>query len=184
VNVHLFDDWLIRDFVPDDAESIVKYANNRHVSVNLRDSFPFPYTIHDAKRWLKSVKKQNPSTSWAIASSKEVVGGIGIHLQPDIFRQSAEIGYWLGEPFWNRGIATAAVKAVVEHTFTHFELTRVFAGVFEWNPVSSRVLEKAGFRVESRMRKAVIKDGKNIDQLMYVLLKEEWQSRQIENLNR
>lgn len=160
-----------------DAEAIEKYANNRHISISLRDSFPYPYTLDGAKKWLRSVAKHHPETGWAIASSQELIGGIGIHIQPDIYKQSAEIGYWLGEPFWKRGIATAAVKAVVDYAFQNFELTRIFAGVFEWNPVSARVLEKAGFRFESRMRKAVFKDGKNIDQLMYVILREEWEAR-------
>jgi RimJ/RimL family protein N-acetyltransferase len=164
--------------VATDAEAIAKYANNRHISINLRDSFPYPYTLHDAKKWLRSNAKHEREIAWAIASSKELIGGIGIHPLPDVYKYSAEIGYWLGEPFWKKGIATAAVKAVVDYVFANFELTRIFAGVFEWNPVSTRVLEKAGFRFESRMRKAVVKDGKNIDQLMYVRLKEEWMRAQ------
>lgn len=174
----LFDDWCVRSLVAGDAEALVRYANNRHVSINLRDSFPYPYTLHDAKKWLRVAAKHSPETVWAIASSRELIGGIGIHIQPDVFRHSAELGYWLGEPFWGRGIASAATKAVVDYAFTNLELTRIFAGVFEWNPVSARVLEKTGFRVESRMRKAVVKDGKNIDQLMYVMLKEEWMRAQ------
>lgn len=175
--LRLFDDWCVRSFTLDDAEAIVKYANNRHVWINLRDSFPHPYTIHDAKKWLKSVKKQSPETSWAIASSTEVIGGIGIHVQPDVFRQTVEIGYWLGEPFWRKGIATAAVRAVVEYAFANFNIQRVQAGVFEWNPASARVLEKSGFRLEARMRKTVVKDGHIIDQLLYVILREEWEAR-------
>ncbi len=171
----LFDRWCVRSFVAADAEAIARYANNRHVSINLRDSFPYPYTIFDAKRWLKHVKHQHPEVSWAIASDVEVIGGIGIHPQPDVYRRSAEIGYWLGEPFWGKGIATAAVKAVVGFVFKNFDFARLYAGVFEWNPASVRVLEKAGFRFESRMRKAVVKDGKLIDQLMYVMLREEWE---------
>jgi [ribosomal protein S5]-alanine N-acetyltransferase len=174
VIIPLFDDWCVRSMTADDAEAIARYANNRHISINLRDSFPYPYTVQDARKWLRATAKRHPETAWAIASSRELVGGIGIHIQPDIYKQSAEIGYWLGEQFWKRGITTAAVKAVVEYAFTNFALTRIFAGVFEWNPVSVRVLEKAGFRCESRMRKAVVKDGKNIDQLMYVVLREEW----------
>lgn len=173
----LFDDWRVRSFAGSDAEAIVKYANNRHVWINLRDSFPNPYTIYDAKKWLKSVKKRSPETSWAIASSTEVIGGIGIHHLPDVYRQSAEIGYWLGEPFWRKGIATAAVKAVVDYAFAHFSLLRIHAGVFEWNPASARVLEKAGLKLEARMRRAVVKDGKNIDQLMYVALRDDWEAR-------
>lgn len=159
-----------------DDEAIAKYGNNRHVSINLRDSFPYPYTIADAKKWLKAVKKHQPEIGWAIASSHELVGGIGIHIQPDVYRHSAELGYWLGEQFWGRGIVTAAVKAVTEYAFTNFDLVRLLAGVFEWNPASARVLENAGFTLEARMRKAVLKDGKDIDQMMYVMLREEWEA--------
>lgn len=171
----LFDEWRVRSLVPDDAEAIVRYANNRRISINLRDSFPYPYEIHHAKKWLSAVAKQEPETAWAIASANELVGGIGIHRQPDIYKRSAEIGYWLGEPFWGKGIATAAVKAIVAHAFTNCDFIRLYAGVFEWNMASARVLEKAGFALESRMRRSVVKDGKVIDQLMYVLLKEEWE---------
>ena len=173
----LFDDWRVRSFTADDADAIVKYANNRHVSINLRDSFPYPYTIADAKKWLKAVKKHQPETGWAIASSRELVGGIGIHIQPDVYRHTAELGYWLGEQFWGRRVATAAVRAVTEYAFTNFDLVRLFAGVFEWNPASARVLEKARFTLETRMRKSVLKDGKDIDQMMYVMLREEWNAR-------
>lgn len=171
----LFDEWHVRSFVPTDAEAIAKYANNRHVSINLRDSFPFPYTVFDARRWLQHVRRQQPEISWGIASAKEVVGGIGIHPHHDVYRLSAEIGYWLGEPFWRKGIATSAVKAVTAYVFEHFEFLRLYAGVFAWNPASARVLEKAGFSLEARMRQAVVKDGQVIDQLMYVLLRDEWE---------
>ena len=173
----LFDEWCVRSFSADDADAVAAYANNRNVRINLRDSFPYPYTIHDARKWLKSVKKHEPESSWAIASATEVIGGIGVHIQPDVYRQSAEIGYWLGEPFWGKGIATAAVKAIVAHVFDKFNMLRIHAGVFAWNPASARVLEKAGFAFEARLRKAVVKDGKNIDQLMYAMLREEWEAR-------
>ena len=176
--IALFDRWQVRSFVLDDAEAIAKYANNRHVSINLRDSFPYPYTVNDAKRWLKHVRGQSPEVSWAIASDIEAIGGIGIHLQRDVYRRSAELGYWLGEPFWGKGIATAAVRAVTAYAFNHFDIERLFAGVFEWNPASCRVLEKAGFRLESRMRKSIVKDDKVIDQFLYVMLREEYQRAQ------
>jgi RimJ/RimL family protein N-acetyltransferase len=175
LTIPLFDDWRVRSLTPADAEAIAKYANNRNVSINLRDSFPYPYTLADARKWLRSVATRQPETAWAIASSREVVGGIGIHIQPDVYRHSAELGYWLGEPFWGMGIATAAVKAVVDFVFRNFELVRLFAGVFEWNPASERVLKKAGFVLESRMRKSVLKEGKLIDQLLYVIVREDWE---------
>ena len=87
-------------------------------------------------------------------------------------RRSAEIGYWLGEPFWGRGIATLAVRAVTAHAFDTHDLTRVFACVFEWNPASARVLEKAGYTREATLRKSVFKDGRTIDQFLYAIVRE------------
>ena len=95
------------------------------------------------------------------------VGGIGLDLRSDIFRRSAEIGYWLGEPFWGRGLTTEAVRAVTDYAFETFDLRRIDAGVFEWNRASMRVLEKAGYTCEARLRKSITKEGQTIDQLIY-----------------
>ena len=108
----LIGEWKIRSWQPDDETAIVKYANNRNISINLRDSFPFPYVLQDARVWLRKVSKQQPETGFAIASAEEAIGGIGLHMQHDVFRHSAEIGYWLAEPFWGKGIATLAVKKI------------------------------------------------------------------------
>lgn len=97
----------------------------------------------------------------------QAVGGIGFELQPDVFNRSAEMGYWLGEPFWGRGIMTEAVKAMTSYAFARFDLYRVYAGVFASNPASARVLEKAGYRLEARLSAAVFKDGQVLDQWMY-----------------
>ncbi len=172
----LFDDWCVRSFSPDDADSIAKYADNYYVWINLRDLFPHPYSLQDAKNWLKVVRQQDPEQTWAIASSEEVIGGIGVHPQQDVNRQSAELGYWLGEPFWGKGIATAAVKAIVGHAFTHSDFNRIFAGVFAYNAASARVLEKAGFTREGVMRQAVVKNGKTVDQFLYSILRIEWKA--------
>jgi RimJ/RimL family protein N-acetyltransferase len=102
----------------------------------------------------------------------EAVGGIGFTLQQDVAFRSAEIGYWLGEEFWGRGIATEALKAVTEHAFNEYDLCRLYAHVFEWNQASARVLEKAGYEFEGRLRKSVTKDGKTIDQLMYAITRD------------
>ncbi len=172
--LRLFDEWRVRSLAMSDAESIARYANNRNVWINVRDQFPHPYALNDAKAFLKTQRDHNPETAWAIASEAEAIGVVGLHPQSDVYLKSAEIGYWLGEPFWGRGIASAAVKAIAEYAFLNSDALRLYAGVFEWNLASARVLEKAGFSLESRMRKAVVKDGKNIDQLMYVVLREEW----------
>jgi RimJ/RimL family protein N-acetyltransferase len=108
-------------------------------------------------------------TSYAIVVDGEAVGGIGIVLQPDVFRRSAEIGYWLGEQYWGRGIVTEALRALTEYAFANFDLCRIYAGVFESNPASMRVLEKAGYAFEGRMKKAVTKDGKTMDDFIYAI---------------
>ena len=155
-----------------DREAIVRYGNNRKVSINLRDRFPYPYTDRDARSWLDAVIGLEPETNFAIDVAGEAVGGIGYTLLSDVDRRSAEIGYWLGEKFWGRGIATEALIAVTDRAFADHDLCRVFAHVFDWNPASARVLEKAGYAFEGRMRKSVTKEGQTIDQLMYAMIRE------------
>lgn len=154
-----------------DRDAIVRHANNRKVSINLRDRFPYPYTISDARTWLEMVVGHEPVTNFAIDVAGEAVGGIGFTLQPDVGYRSAEIGYWLGEDFWSRGITTEALIAVSDYAFSRFELCRLYAHVFEGNDASARVLEKAGYAFEGRMRKSVTKEGKTIDQLMYAMIR-------------
>lgn len=113
-----------------------------------------------------------PETNFAIDVAGEAVGGIGFTLQPDVAHRSAEIGYWLGEAFWGRGIASDALIAVTDHAFANYDLCRIYAHVFEWNAASARVLEKAGYAFEGRLRKSVTKDGQTIDQLMYAAIRD------------
>jgi ribosomal-protein-alanine N-acetyltransferase len=155
-----------------DRDHIVRHANNRKVWINLRDRFPFPYTVNDARRWLESVIGHKPETHFAITVAGEAIGAIGFSLQPDVAHRSAEIGYWLGEEFWGRGIATEALVAVTEIAFSNHDLCRLHAHVFEWNGASARVLEKAGYVCEGRLRKSVTKDGQTIDQLMYAMIRD------------
>ena len=162
-----FGDWQIRSWRSEDEESLVTYANNRNISINLRDSFPFPYSADDAKGWINLASRQDPETNFAIADSKEAIGGIGLRLGTDVFRRSAELGYWLGEPHWRKGIATAAVQSLTEYAFLNFDLARIEAAVFEWNPASARVLVKAGYVCEGRLRNSITKNGKTIDQFLY-----------------
>ena len=155
-----------------DLNAIVRHANNRNVWINLRDRFPHPYTVNDARRWLETVVNEKPLTSFAIAVQDEAVGGIGFTVQPDVARRSAEIGYWLGEEFWGRGITTEALIAVTDYAFSNYDVCRLYAHVFDWNVASARVLEKAGYVFEGRLRKSVTKDGHTIDQLMYAIIRE------------
>ncbi len=167
-----FGTWKLRSWSSDDVHALAKYANNRNVWINLRDRFPHPYGENDAEDWIRHVHERDLETHFAIASSDEAIGGIGLELQGDVAKRSAEMGYWLGEPFWGQGIATMAVAALVEWAFATFDLVRIYAEVFEWNAASARVLEKNGFVLEGRKRQSVTKDGKTIDELMYALIKE------------
>jgi RimJ/RimL family protein N-acetyltransferase len=162
----------VRSWREDDAPSLARQANNRRVWVNLRDRFPHPYTSDDAARFLAWVLAERPETNFAIAVGDEAVGAIGYEIQPDVHRISAEIGFWLGEAYWGRGIMTEALRAVTEHAFHTHNLHRLFAGVFEWNPASMRVLEKAGYAREAILRKSAIKDGRIIDQVQYAIVRE------------
>jgi [ribosomal protein S5]-alanine N-acetyltransferase len=154
-----------------DEASLVRHADNRNVSRNLRDRFPYPYTDADAEDWIRRASTQMPVTSFAIVVDGEAVGGIGLELGIDVFRRSAEVGYWLGEPFWGRGIATEALRAVTDYAFAKFDVCRLEAGVFEWNAASARVLEKVGYTLEGRSRLAIVKDGRPGDRLLYALVR-------------
>jgi len=160
----------VRSWRLEDKDSLVRHANNRKVWLNVRDIFPHPYTALDADRWLELAVSQNPETQFAIAIDGSAVGGIGALLKSDVYRQNAEIGYWLGEAFWGRGVATETVSAFTRWLFEHFPVQRIYAGVFAWNTASVRVLEKAAFVFEGRLRRSVIKDGKVTDELVYSLL--------------
>ncbi len=160
---------LIRPWQHADRESLVRHADNRRVWLMLRDQFPHPYTPADADAWLAHVAQQHPVTSFAITVAGEAVGGIGVAPQPDVHRRSAEVGYWLGEAFWNRGIMTAAVRTFTTYAFDAYDLIRIFAGVFSSNPASMRVLEKAGYTREGVLRRSVVKDGQILDQILYAV---------------
>lgn len=164
-------DVCVRPFVPNDATALVKYANNHAVWITLRDRFPHPYTPEDAAAFLRVATAQDPPCDLAIATAAEAIGGIGLQRQGDVHRLTAEIGYWLGEPFWGRGIATRAVTAVTTWAFAATPLERIFAYVFATNPASARVLAKAGYQFEGRLHRAVVKEGRVLDQLVYAALR-------------
>lgn len=164
---------VLRPPVARDAESITRYANNRKVWLALRDRFPHPYHLAHARQFIASISEEKPALTFGIDLDGEVIGVIGVVPKLDIFRHSAEIGYWLGEPFWGRGLATEAVRAIVDYSFDRLDLTRLFAWVFDTNRSSVRVLEKAGFRAEGTMRRGALKDGQLIDTHLYAKLKGE-----------
>ena len=158
---------VVRDWRHDDLASLVRHANNRSVWINLRDRFPHPYEEIHGRKFLEFVTTHAPRTVWAIDVNGDAVGGIGLEMLSDVERVSAEIGYWLGEAHWRRGVMTAAVAAVTADVFRTFDLTRIFAVPFADNRGSIRVLEKAGYVLEGRFKDSAIKDGQLRDQLVY-----------------
>jgi [ribosomal protein S5]-alanine N-acetyltransferase len=174
MNINL-GEWQIRPWRDGDIAALVNYANNENIWMSVRDIFPHPYTRKDALEWLEQAAKQ-PVTNFAIASLTEAIGGAGFTPQEDVYRKSAEIGYWVAEPFWGKGIATLAVNAIVQHAFANFDLVRLYATVFEPNRASARVLEKCGFQLEGRLRKSITKHGCTTDSFLYALVRDDLRS--------
>jgi len=160
-------DFLIRDWQLEDAPSVARYANNRKIWLNLRDGFPNPYSLGDAKSFLVRACELSPRTIFAIATSTEAIGSIGLMPGKDVHRFTAEMGYWLGEPYWGQGIMTRAVKALTDYAAQDLRLHRVYAEPYSTNPASAMVLEKAGFIREGILHSNAFKDGKILDQVLY-----------------
>jgi len=161
--------FTLRQWREGDEHSLAAAANNRKIWINLRDAFPHPYTLNNAVLWIELSKES--TTNFAIDVDGKAVGDIGLTMQADLLRRSAEIGYWLGEEYWGRGIMTEAVRAMTDYAFTHFDVNRIFAGILEYNLASTKVLEKNGYVFEARLKQALTKDGKTYDQLIYAKLR-------------
>ena len=163
----------VRSFRDSDAAELARLANNRKVWLQLRDRFPHPYTIDDARRFIKLAFEGIPETMFAVTVNDAPVGSIGVVLHDDVERFSAEVGYWLGEPFWGRGIATRALVGFTHFAFVTYDLERLYAVPFASNAASCRVLQKAGYRLEGRMRRSVVKAGTVQDQFLYAILRSD-----------
>ncbi|MBV9403322.1 MAG: GNAT family N-acetyltransferase [Candidatus Eremiobacteraeota bacterium] len=163
---------VVRSYRHDDDQALVKHANNPNVSRYLRDSFPYPYTISDARSWLRyAVDIDHEETHFAIERDREAIGGLGFTRFAGERQFTAEFGYWLGEGFWGQGITTAAVAAFVDWLWRETDLQRIQSGVFEPNVASRRVLEKCGFTYESTLRRAAFKHGRFFDTQLFVKLR-------------
>ncbi len=160
----------IRHLLKSDAELLAKYINNKKIWDNLRDYIPHPYSLEDAQNHIDSTQVKDPKTDFAILFENEFAGLVGFNMQTDVYRHSAEIGYWLGEPFWGKGITSSAVKLVVDHAFNVTEVKRLYTSVFDFNKASCKVLEKVGFIAEGVGKKSVIKNGVYLDEIRYGLL--------------
>jgi [ribosomal protein S5]-alanine N-acetyltransferase len=161
----------IREWRAEDRSALLRLADDRRVWRNLTHRFPHPYTGADADFWLDLQQRSTPATNWAIDLDGAAVGGVGVKPGEGVFAKNGEFGYWLGQPYWGRGLMTAVVRVVVEHIFATTELQRLESPVFEWNPASMRVLEKCGFEREAVLRRSVFKDGQLIDAVLYARLR-------------
>ncbi len=164
----------LRPWKPADAPSLARHANNAGVARQLRDRFPHPYTLADARQFIQSVAGAGPTVLFAMVVENQAVGGIGFYPGADVERFSAEIGYWLGEPYWGRGIAAEAIQLVSRYGFDVCNMLRLFALPFADNARSIRVLEKAGYAREATLRASSVKYGQVRDQALYALINDAW----------
>ena len=160
-----------------DRFEITRFLDNPKIFKNVRDHLPQPYTIQDAINFIDLVSKEDPQCTFAIQHVDHFVGVIGLKIQDDVHRKSAEIGYWIGEPFWGKGIASNAIHQMVSYGFEYLDINRIFAATYEYNLASMHVLEKNGFIKEGILRKAVLKNGAFHDEHRFAILKEEFQVR-------
>lgn len=163
---------ILREFKDEDRDRLAELINNKKIWDNVRDLLPYPYTREDATEYINICKKDNPQKTFAIEFNGELAGGIGLVPQTDIYRLGAEIGYWIGEPYWGQGIATKAVGLITEYGFGQLGLVRIFTGVFDFNKASQVVLEKSGFTIEGIFENSVIKNGKIVNEYRYAKKKE------------
>ncbi len=163
---------VLRPWRLDDLDSLVASANDASVSRSLRDRFPYPYTGDDGRAWLTRAVDDS-DRAWALQIDGAAVGGVSLHPGVDVHRHSAELGYWLGQRHWGRGVMTAVIGAFAPRAMEAFRLHRLYATVYENNPASARVLEKAGFTREGVQKSAVVKRGELLDLYVYAMVRRE-----------
>ncbi len=164
----------LRPWRPEDVDDLVEFASNQRIAQNLRDAFPHPYTIKDAETFITEINKNLETQQvFAIEIDGRAAGSIGVFVKSDVYRKSAEIGYWLGQVYWGNGIMTEAVKQMTQYAFEHFDIVRLFAEPYAFNIGSRRVLEKNGYTCEGILRSSVYKFGAIHDSCMYSILASE-----------
>lgn len=163
----------LRPLFDSDHKELVHLANNKKIWLNLRDVFPHPYTDQDGHGFIRLVKKDKNGMRSAIELNGKFAGMIGAFPQTDVNKFTAEIGYWLGEPYWGKGIMTEAIRLKCLEIFENTDINRVFAAVFAYNKASARILEKNGFQFEGTAKEAVFKDGAFHDEHRYALLRQD-----------
>lgn len=158
----------IRPWKPEDAAQLAVICNNKKIWLNVRDRFPHPYTVGNAVEWIAFTLTQKPIQNMAITYNGNVAGSIGVVPKDDVYRKSIEIGYFIGEQYWGKGIATNAVSQLLDYIQKNFDVIRVYAEVFSHNAASMKVLEKNGFHLEGIREKAVIKNNVILDDHVWV----------------
>jgi [ribosomal protein S5]-alanine N-acetyltransferase len=165
------DNITLRPLNDNDAATLSQLANNKKIWDNLRDSMPFPYTIDHAVSFINSIREEKIPMTFAIEYEGQLCGVISVIVQNDIYSTTAVIGYWIGEPFWNKGIATIAVKLITDYGFNQLGFLRIHTGIFEHNTGSMKVLEKNGYKKDCIFEKALIKNGKIYDEHRFSKIK-------------
>jgi [ribosomal protein S5]-alanine N-acetyltransferase len=166
------EDCYLRPWQNRDKDVLAQLANNRAIWLNMRDVFPSPYTVYQAQRFIAESACSRTAVYCAIAQRQQVVGSITLYLNDDIRRFSGVLSYWIGQPYWGKGFATAAISAISHYAFQRLALVRLYAKVFSNNEGSIRALEKCGFEREGYFRKALYKEGQFIDQVVYAKIQE------------
>jgi RimJ/RimL family protein N-acetyltransferase len=161
---------ILREWKRSDADALAVVANNKKIWDNLRDRLPYPYTKKDAKEWLKLVRKQKTVTTFCIEVDGNLAGSIGVTLKDDVYRKTVELGYFIAEEYWGKGIATEAVKQMVNYVQKEFDIVRIYAEVFEYNKASMRALEKNGFYLECIRKRGAFKNNVILDDYVWVKL--------------
>lgn len=164
---------VLRSYLKTDAPDLVSIANNKNIWLNLRDGFPHPYNIKDADQFIKRVNSENDQHVFGIFDKGVLKGSVGLFVQQDVYRFSAELGYYIGEAHWGQGLATKAIRAIIKYGFKELELNRIYAGVFENNKTSFRVLEKNGFVLEGIKKQGVYKNNQILDEYFYALIRKQ-----------
>ena len=164
----------LRKWKMEDAQQLSEMLNNQKILANLRDGLSFPYTIDDAKEYIKAMldADQDQTFAYAITDEERVIGSIGVFRTDNIHFQTAELGYYIAEPDWGQGHGTRAVKQIGELIFETTDIIRIFAEPFARNLGSCRILEKAGFQLEGILRKNALKNGRTEDMKLYALVRE------------
>jgi [ribosomal protein S5]-alanine N-acetyltransferase len=161
--------FTLRPWRETDLDSLVQQANNYEIARFMTDGFPHPYTEENGRQFIAFARKDDPVHIFAIDVDGKAAGGIGVHLQTDVMRKNAELGYWLGQDYWGRGIITRAIPQMVDFAFRTYNITRLYARPFGNNLASQRVLEKCGFTLEATIKQNIFKNGEYLDELIYAV---------------